>query len=180
MPHLTFYAFADDRRAVLDAMFDMGAFAVYEMHGESNGGVRRLERSDEVPLPTHGPHLVLHAVAAGGIPTRVGTMTSGLGLIQLSFGGFFADRELRWSVSDHGSAARARQWADVHPSAGEPDAWDFDEIRRTSARLNRRIRSLGVDQVGTSPVLPAAANLMKRRGLTHVYGTGVHVDPPPG
>ena len=184
LPHLGFYAVDDDRRAVVDAVFDLGGFAVFEMYSQPGRPIRHFERACDVPMVPHGPHLMLHAAGVGGIPilddpadTEVSVPIGGWGLIQLSFGGFFARRELRWSVTNHNTLKRAEKWHGVHPELGSPHGWDWSAISRASARLNRRIRALAVDEIGPKPVLPAAADLVARHGLRHVYGTGVHARP---
>lgn len=177
VPHLRFYAVDYDHRAVLDAVFDQGDFAVYGMHAVPDRPIRRYDAPDEVPMDPHGSHLMLHVVGAGGEPDLVGRAIGGWGLVQLSFGAFFRQRELRWSVTNHNSLKTALKWEGTFPKAESPDEWDFAEINRASARLNRRIRRLAVDKVGPHPVLPAAAALIDRRGLRHVYGTGIHARP---
>ncbi|MCV7168432.1 hypothetical protein H7I41_00700 [Mycobacterium manitobense] len=177
MPHLRFYAVDDDHRAVLDAVFGQGDFAVYDMHAEPGRPIGRYRAADEVPMAQHGTHLMLHVVSAGGEPILGGKVIGGWGLVQLSFGAFFRQRELRWSFTNHNTVKTAMKWVATYPDSGSPHDWDFDEVNRASARLNRKIRKLGVDAIGPHPVLPAAAALIDRHGLTHVYGTGVHARP---
>ncbi|MGA5466093.1 hypothetical protein [Mycobacterium sp. NPDC050041] len=177
MPHLRFYAVDDDHRAVLGAVFEQGEFAVYDMHAEPGTPIGRYDAADEVSMAPHGSHLMLHVVAAGGEPILGGPAIGGWGLVQLSFGTFFRDRELRWSTTNHNTLKRAQQWDGVHPELGSPHAWDWAAINRASARLNRRIRALAVDRIGSHPVLPEAAALIEHRELRHVYGTGIHTRP---
>jgi hypothetical protein len=180
VPHLRFYAADDDYHAVLREVFASGDFAVYTTHATPDRPVRRYDAPEQVPMDPHGSHLSLHVPAAGGAPVLGGKVIGGWGLIALSFGTFFRERELRWSFTNHNTLETALKWQATYPEAGSPQDWDFAEINRASARLNRRIRKLAVDAIGPHPVLPAAASLIERHGLTHVYGTGVHDRPPPG
>jgi hypothetical protein len=83
-------------------------------------------------------------------------VAEGWGLISLQLGGL-SKKGLHPSHTNHNSEKRARKWADTYADRmGDPSAWDWDVITRTSARLNRRIRSLGSAKLGSRPVLPAA------------------------
>ncbi|MCT7662124.1 hypothetical protein [Mycobacterium deserti] len=179
MPSLKFYAVGADRRAVLDTVFAVGDFALYEMYSEPGRRIRRFRDAQDVPGEAHGPHLMLHVVRAGGQPILDGKAIGGWGLIQLSFGGLFEDRELRWSITNHNTDKRVAKWEGLYPEYGDPRAWDWQAINRASARLNRRIRALAADAIGPHPVLPEAAELIAAHQLTYVYGTGIHNQPAP-
>lgn len=186
MPHLRFYAVDEDHRAVLEQVFAVGDFDVYDRYSEPDVPIRRYRDAAEVPASPTGTLLMLHVRDAGGTPVldappRHGvTAITGWGLIQLDLGVFFRGRELRWSTTNHNTTRTAATWAATFPDGESQGAWDFDGISRASGRLNRRIRALAVDRIGAHPVLPAASVLIDRHGLTHVYGTGIHDRPPPG
>lgn len=186
VPNLDFFAVGDDRRAVLDIVFGLGCFRVFELYAEPGEAVREFERVDDVPVMEHGPHLMLHVIDAGVEPilNRVDPnrpsallQCDGWGLIQLHFGGFFQERELRWSHTSHNTTKRAERLAGMYPELGSPQAWDWAAVSRASSRLNRSIRKLAVDKIGSHPVLPAAAQLISRHALQYEYGTGIHAEP---
>jgi hypothetical protein len=84
----------------------------------------------------------------------------GWGLIYLRFGGI-AEMELHPSNTNHNSEKRARKWADTHKDTlGDPSAWNWDIVTRTSAKLNRRIHSLATAKIRSRPVLPAAKDAL--------------------
>jgi hypothetical protein len=184
VPNLDFYAVDGDRRAVLDAVFRLGCFRVFEAYAESGEVVREFHSVDEVPVMEHGPHLMLHVVDAGVEPIldRVdpnrasARPCSGWGLIQLHFGGFFQERELRWSHTNHDTAKRAEKLAWLYPEFGSPAALDWAAVSRGSSRLNRAIRALAVDKIRSHPVLAAAELLISRHSLHYEYGTGIHAE----
>jgi hypothetical protein len=133
----------------------------------------------------HGPHLMLHVVDAGVEPildradsngASAGLQCKGWGLIQLHFGGFFQERELRWSHTNHDTAKRAEKLASLYPESGSPEVCDWAAVSRGSSRLNRSIRALAVDKIGSHPVLAAAAQLISRHALRYEYGTGIHAE----
>jgi hypothetical protein len=72
------------------------------------------------------------------------------------------------------------KWADVYAGLGDPGRWDWDAITSASKRLNQSIRKLAVDKLGSHPVLPSAAELISRNGMTFEYGTGIHAEPSVG
>jgi hypothetical protein len=66
---------------------------------------------------------------------------SGWGLIQLDLSSP-RGRSLAPSSTRHDTAARAARWKATCPELGPPSAWDFEEVTRTSARINTFIHSL--------------------------------------
>jgi hypothetical protein len=186
VPNLDFYAVDDDRRHVLSAVYGLGNFRVFEAYAEPGKPLREFHSVDQVPVVPHGPHLMLHVVDAGVEPIvdRVDpNRASGLlqcegwGLIQLLFGGFFQQRELRWSHTNHDTIKRAEKLASHYPEFGSPRACDWAAVARASSRLNRAIGTLAVDKIGSHPVLAAAAQLIGSHRLQHEYGTGIHAEP---
>jgi hypothetical protein len=79
----------------------------------------------------------------------------GWGLISLQFGGL-AEMKLHPSHTNHNSETRARKWADTYTDMGDPSDWNWNIVTNTSAKLNRRIRSLATTKIGSRLVLPAA------------------------
>ena len=161
-------------------MFRLGGFRVFEAYAEPGEVVREFHGADEVPAMEHGPHLMLHVVGTGVEPIldrADPNGASGWGLIQLHFGGFFQERELRWSHTNHDTAKRAEKLAGLYPELGSPEVCDWAAVSRGSSRLNRAIRALAVDKIGSHPALPAAAQLIDQRALQYEYGTGIHAEP---
>lgn len=80
----------------------------------------------------------------------------GWGLISLQLGGL-AEAKLHPSHTTHNSENRAKKWADSYENTmGDPSAWNWEVVTRTSAKLNRHIRSLAIAKIGSRPVLPEA------------------------
>lgn len=101
----------------------------------------------------------------------------GWGLIQLYYGGPFGTQQLRWSHTNHNTEKRALAWAATTPRLGDPGAWDWEKITSGSSKLNRAIRTLTVNKIGSHPVLQHAAEFIEGGGLRYEYGTGTHAVP---
>jgi hypothetical protein len=98
----------------------------------------------------------------------------GWGLIQLLFV-VHHHGMLDLSHANHNTEKRAAKWADVDADRlADPDDWDWKEVTRQSGRLNRAIRALAVDKIGSHPVLPEAAALIAREGFGIERGRGIH------
>ena len=175
MAHLGFYAAPDDWPAVLETVFALDLFRVFEAGSRPGHDLREFTT---VPSGTAGRHLLLLVRGAG--PAPVTAPCEGWGLIQLSYGGPCGTGELRWSHTSHNTAERASVWARTIDRLGEPDAWDWSAVASASGRLNRVVRRPAVDKIGPRPVLPHAARLIAERKLRYEYGTGVHATPSPG
>lgn len=192
MPNLDFYAVDDDWPAVLDIVFGLALFRVWEAYSRPGHDLREFRTTDEI-VEAGGDYLVLLVTGAGPEP-RVRRIDfapgvseagfrytcEGWGLIQLHYGGFFKERELRWTHTNHNTEKRALTWAPASPELGDPAAWNWKAITSASGRLNRAIRRLAVDKIGPRPVLPAAARLIDAADLRYVYGTGIHTTPSYG
>ena len=190
MPNLNFYADADDKASVLNVVFDLGLFRVFESYSEPDQGLREYRAADEVPQGRGGRMLELFVVGSGPAPifTRIalnpgalGDATfryhcQGWGLIQLYFG-VTTDESLRWSHTNHNTEKRASVWADTLGELGDPAEWDWPAVTRASGRLNRAIRKLAVYRFGSRPVLPGVAQLIAARVLQYEYGDGIHSVP---
>jgi hypothetical protein len=167
---------------------------LFEANSDPEQELRQFVRAADIPAKPPGAHLMLFAIGSGPGPTverinlkpRAGSPASfrfqcqGWGLIQLDFGSFFQELELRWSHTNHNTSKRAAKWSEVYPQLGDPGDWDWSAVTRASGRLNRAIRSLAVDRIGPHPVLPAAVQLIHGKDLSYEYGTGIHVDMSPG
>lgn len=95
----------------------------------------------------------------------------GWGLISLDLRGVNS-RGLQPSSTNHNTQKRALVWQTIGAGRlGDPNAWDWPLVTRTSARLNRRIRSLAVHKIGSSSVLPAA-NALIQAGITPLLNAG--------
>lgn len=83
-------------------------------------------------------------------------IAEGWGLISLQLGGL-NKVGLHPSRTNHNTEKRATKWVDAtEHSMGDPKSWDWGVVTRTSAKLNRRIRSLAIAKVRSRVVLPAA------------------------
>ena len=69
VPNLDFYAVDDDRLAVLDAVFGLGLFRVFESYSEPDRELREFRTTSEVPDSPRGRFLALFVVDAGPEPT---------------------------------------------------------------------------------------------------------------
>ncbi|SEM05979.1 hypothetical protein [Rhodococcus maanshanensis] len=193
MPNLNFYAVDDDWSAVVQAVFDLELFRVFESDSEPGAELREFSEAADVPDSRRGRSLALFVAGSGPEPlaSRIDLLPGagggatfrytceGWGLIQLRYGGPWAE-ELRWSHTNHNSAKRAAAWAETLPELGDPAAWDWAAVTRASSRLNRAIRRMAVDKIGSRPVLPHAGGFIAHSGLRHEYGTGIHATPVHG
>jgi hypothetical protein len=187
VPNLDFYAFDTDRQAVLEAVFSLDLFRVFERASQPDSDVREFRGADAVDAASEVAFLMLYPVGAGPEPVmRRIELTPGAipgaayrhecdgwGLITLLFGDFYQGRELRWSRTNHNSAARAAKWASATSHMGSPDAWDFKAVAQASGKLNRAIGKRAVEKIGSHPILPAAATLIHECGLDYEAGLGL-------
>ena len=194
MPNLDFYAVDDDQAAVLNALFDLGMFRVFEAYSQPGNKLQEFHGTTEIPEDPHGSFVMLYTLGSGPEPmadrvdVRPGTHGDatfryrclGWGLIGLHLGNHFEDRELRSSHTNHNTEKRAMKWAEALPDMGDPAAWDFPAVTKASGRLNRVIRGMAIHKIGSRPVLPLAAQLIAEAGLIHEYGVGLHASPSPG
>lgn len=195
MPNLDFYAFEDDQRAVVAAVFDLGLFRVFEWYSARDRELREFRGAKEVPEDATRPcltSLALYAAKSGPEPTRrridlqpgaLGDATfryscEGWGVIHLQFGDLHGS-ELRWSNTSHTTEKRATQWFAYSPELGDPVRWDWASVARASGKLNRLIRAMAVRKIGAHPVLPQAARLIDEIGLRYEYGVGIHATHMP-
>ncbi|RLQ08748.1 hypothetical protein EAD96_04445 [Micromonospora sp. BL1] len=194
MPNLDFYAAEDDWSAVLEALFDLGLFRVFESDSEPDCELREFSAAAEVAAAPRGRHLALFVVGCGPAPIarRIDRLPGlpggptfrycceGWGLVQLYYGGPVGAQEVRWSHSNHNSEKRASAWATAVPRLGDPAAWNWAAVTSASGRLNRVIRRMAVSKIGSRPVLPHAAQFIADAGLRYEYGMGIHATPPYG
>jgi hypothetical protein len=189
VPNLDFYAAEGDHLDVLRAVFRLGCFRVFEAYSRPDNELREFFSADEVPAAPSGLHLMLYPVGAGPEPAiqrselRPSTGASfwfrcqGWGLVQLQFGTHRTDR-LQTSHTNHNTQKRAASRAHAYPALGDPDQWDWPTVTNASRRLNRAIKALAVDKIGSHPVLPSAAQLISRNDLKYEYGASIHATPP--
>lgn len=177
MPLLEFYAVGADQRAVLDAVYGLGLFRVFEDYSQPDSNLREFLEAQDVPAGPEGANLMLYTVGAGPEPTaqRIDLQPSawpgatfrhrciGWGLIQLRFQDVVDGDHLRRSYTNHNTEKRAHKWADVTPpdlGVGDPSEWDWPAVTRASNALIRFIRKVAVTKIGAHPVLPHAAELI--------------------
>ena len=175
MPSCSFYATGDDFGRILDFIFDQLGWALVESASRHDLPLRhftsRSDLTDAFDLAVTDAYLLLHAPSMGPaimersitfkpgyVPGARGrTDAEGWGLIQLYL---MAPRKglIRPSQTGHNSAARSHAWESTAGGRlGPVDAWDWREVERISARLNRKIRSLAVGKDGSRVILPAAS-----------------------
>ena len=191
MPNLDFYATGDDWPAVLEAVFDLGLFRVFESYSEPDRELREFHAATDVPDGPSGRHVALFVIGAGPDPiarridllpgaladATVRYCCEGWGLIQLDYGGPIEAQELRWSHTNHNTQKRASAWSATLQRLGDPAEWNWAAVTRASGRLNRAIRRMAVSKIGSRPVLPHAARFIAHAGLQYEYGTGIHATP---
>jgi hypothetical protein len=194
VPNLDFYAVDEDHTAVLDAVFRLD-FRVFEAYSDEGMELREFAGPGEVLMSAQrtASHLMLFAEDSGPAPVidrielrpRRGAPASfrfscrGWGLIQLQLEGLVKDGRLGRCHTNHNTKKRADKWADGYPGLGIPDDWDWAAVTRASGRLNRAIRSMAVDKLGSHPVLPQAADAIGRLRLAYEYGSMLRAEPLP-
>jgi hypothetical protein len=171
MPHLAFYAGADDIAPIVEYLLSNAGCTIYESHSVPDMELRRFTTSASILQAfgdgSRGLQLALHTPAMKGVPLierfelnpnaalgKWRESISGWGLIQLLFG-WMRDGELAPSDTNHNSEARARTWESTYPKLGPVAAWDFNEVTRISRLLNRHIKHLASSK-GGPVVLPGA------------------------
>jgi hypothetical protein len=189
VPNLDFYAADDDWSAVLQIVFGSKLFRVFEAYSRPGHDLREFNGVREI-VEAGGWHLMLFVAGSGPEPIArriefaAGVSDAGFryayegwGLIQLLFGGPFGAQELRWSHTNHNTEKRAAAWAPINPQIGDPASWDWKAVTSASSMLNRAIRRMAVDKIGSHPVLPDAARLIAEADLRYEYGTGIQATP---
>jgi hypothetical protein len=184
---LSFYAVDEDWSAIVEAVFGLGLFRVFEANSAPDCELREFHAPEEAV----SRRLMLFVIGEGPeplarriefLPGLAGDATfrhtcEGWGLIQLDFGGPFGPDELRWSHTNHNTQKRAAAWAEVITRLGDPAAWNWPAVTSASGKLNRVIRRMAVGKIGSHPVLPRAAQFIADAGLRYEYGTGIHENP---
>jgi len=176
MPNCDFYAANRDHLKILTFLFESGDCDLYQSQCKPFKTIDRLKCIQDVEssfeftdwrcIP-QTMYLQIYAHGAGGSvqiePVAQNTpyaafRTSGWGLIQLYLeaprGNFLGS-----SHTNHFSEGRAQTWSNTVQDMESPDAWDWARINSFSGRLNRFIRKLGVDKVGSRAILEHAAKL---------------------
>lgn len=191
VPNLGFYAVDEDWFAVLEAVFDLGLFRVFEAGSEPDRELREFHTIHEAVNGPGGRHLMLFVVGSGPEPmarriaflpgvagdARFRYTCEGWGLVSLHYGGPTGMQQLRWSRASHNTQKRAAAWAASTPRFGDPAAWNWPTITSVSGKLNRVIRRMAVDKISSHPVLPHAAQFIAHGGLRYEYGVGIHATP---
>ena len=177
MPNCDFYAVSGDFEPILQFIFDELHCRVLEADSGFDRNLREFSCLDELVKGTNlgdcsngalSCFLVLWPTEASdqvrmrrielNPSSGLGThryVAEGWGLISLQFGGL-GDTGLHPSNTKHNSEKRASKWADTNHAMGDPTAWNWNVVTRTSAKLNRRVRSLAIAKIGSRLVLPAA------------------------
>jgi hypothetical protein len=167
VPNLDFYAVDADVSAVLDTVFNLELFRVFEAFSEPDTELREFAAADEIPDSAAGLHLMLHAHGSGPDPTArridllpvaLGDATfryccEGWGLIQLYFGHIREDHGLQWSHTNHNTSKRAAKWFDAAPQLGNPARWGPDPSDRRAKLIVPT--PLGLDQMARSDAILA-------------------------
>jgi hypothetical protein len=156
VPHLAFYAVAEDIAALVAfALADVGT-VVYEGYSVPDEPLRTFADAGAVLAALgenpHGMGLMLFASTMKGAPVKKrfnlkpGAVRgkswreriSGWGLIQLEFSGVRKGK-LVASWMNHNSERRALAWESTYPQLGPAASWDFQEVARISRRVNRHV-----------------------------------------
>ena len=182
MPNCEFYGAPGDFEPILQFIFDELRCRVLEAYSDFDRELREFSSIEDLARSTAlgdcskgwpSCYVMLWPVAASdqvrirrielSQPNDLGTFrycAEGWGVIVLQLGGL-SDRGLHPSRTTHNSEKRAHKWADTGADRmGDPLAWDWKLVDRTSGRLNRRIRSLACGKIGSRPVLPAAQKVV--------------------
>ncbi|GLX94784.1 hypothetical protein [Herbidospora sp. NBRC 101105] len=133
MPNLDFYAAEDDWAAVIEVVFDIGLFRVFERASEPGRELREFHDPLDVPDSRPARHLALFVVGSGPDPvarrvdrhpgdTTFHYVYEGRGIVQLDYGGLYGPHELRSTHTNHNTEKRAFAWAAALPSLGDPAA----------------------------------------------------------
>ena len=179
MPHLAFYALDSDVEAIASFVLGAADCRALESYSQPDAAVREFATPLEVleawqsadgwlGLMLYAPRMrgALHIERLDLRPNAIRGKSwrervLGWGLIQLQFAGTRDDR-LHASRTNHNTHRRALAWSSTSPTIAPPSAWDFDEIAKTSRRLNHHIReTLGVRRVASRPILPAASRWLE-------------------
>ena len=177
MPNCDFYAVSGDFEPILQFIFDDLHCRVLEAYSSFDKNLREFSSLEELAKGTNvgdcsngalSCFLVLWPVEASNQvrirrikldpSSGLGShrhVAEGWGLISLQLGGV-GKMGLHPSRTNHNTQKRATKWADTQHSMGDPMAWNWNVVTRTSNKLNRRIRSLSVAKVGSRSVLQAA------------------------
>ena len=178
MPYCDFYAASGDFEPMLQFIFDDLHCRVLEAYSGFDKDLREFSSFDELVKSNNlgncsngalSCFLMLWPVEASdqvrirriklNPSSGLGThrhVAEGWGLISLQLGGL-QKMGLHPSHTNHNTEKRAMKWSDTpEHSMGDPMAWNWNVVTRTSNKLNRRIRSLAVAKVGSRSVLPAA------------------------
>jgi hypothetical protein len=183
VPHCSFYGAEADFESILEFVFAELDCRVIEASSETDKPIVEFSSAPEVtsqvnldrfkksggyarlslcPRPLSALVTIRREVwDEGKFAGRHRFSAEGWGLISLELRGVNS-RGLQPSSIDHNTQKRALGWQAIYADRlGDPDVWDWPLVTRTSARLNRRIRSLGVRKIGSNAVLPAADALIQ-------------------
>jgi hypothetical protein len=178
MPNCDFYAADDDHRLIIEFVLAETSCRVFELSSEANEKLREFRSFAELqsinrkgvwpPLLNLWPVSANPKVKIGKTKfAATGTRRAwtreelqGWGTIQLYLQ---SPREggLRPSHTNHNSKRRAERWAPTYPEQPSVEGWDFAAVNRESGLLNRFIRKLAVDKLGSRVVLPGAQTLFE-------------------
>lgn len=178
MPNCEFYGAPGDFEPILQFIFDELGCRVIEAYSDFDCELREFSSVEDLTKSAvigdcskgwPSCYVVLWPVEASdqvrvrrielSPASGLGTFrycAEGWGLILLQLGGI-GSRGLHPSRTTHNSEKRARRWAAIYrDQMGDPSAWDWKLVDRTSGQLNRHIRSLACGKIGSRLVLPAA------------------------
>jgi len=180
MPNCDFYATGDDFAPILDFIFDQPGWILIENASREDLPLRRFCSRSEIEeafnIDVDGPLLQLYSPSMkgavierqitfrpGAVPGARGrTDPVGWGFVQVYLAGL-RQGKIRPSHTNCNSVTRAQNWESLGTQElGPVAAWDWREVERISARLNRHIRGLGVGKFGSRVILPAAVAAMDR------------------
>lgn len=181
MPNCDFYALDDDVLEVTEFVFKETPCQIFESYSEPCESLiqfsKPLEIVDAYYSSTGNFLLQLYSPTMKGKffidrfdldPKKFGNgafrnRTMGWGQIQLYFGRL-QNEKLQTSHTNHNSQKRAMAWYEQYPENDDPSLWDWDEVLRISRKINRFIRKISVDKIGSRVVLKAANTWVSKGG----------------
>ncbi|TQL68517.1 hypothetical protein FB381_2407 [Nocardioides albertanoniae] len=185
-----FYAAQDDRRFVVGYALDLG-FRVFDAFSAPGQPLSEITTTASASLLAARPAFKLYAPNTGPEPviTRVELdedefgpsayeyQCNGWGLIGLNFGGVVGLGGLGWSTLNTMAEARATRWHAVEPIGAAPSEWNWPAVDDAAGKMFEAIVSLANTAVGDSPILAAAGQMIKDKGLLYESGGGLHARP---
>lgn len=168
-----FYAEKNDRKFILDFIFNETNWEIYDLYSSYGEEIRRYTTLDEIEKkiekdkrsahfniysPDFGGEVIFRKITLDPTHCNGHTFrysTEGWGLIQLYFGKVWNER-LEYSTIKHNSETRAINWYPTCPDMGNPDLWNWKEVSKVSRKLSYIIKKASINRAGGRYVMPDA------------------------